>query len=51
MERSYYRFARDIIQLHDATQASQKLDQVKDRRLFQLWEDFCAHEMYPFGRS
>ncbi|MGB4616644.1 MAG: 4Fe-4S binding protein [Dethiobacteria bacterium] len=48
VERSYYRFARDIIQLHDATQASQKLDQVKDRRLFQLWEDFCAHEMYPF---
>jgi electron transport complex protein RnfB len=45
--REYYRFARQIIQLHDATQASSKLDLEKDRPLFQKWHDFCKEEMYP----
>ncbi len=31
--RDYYRFARQIIQIHDSTQASQKLDIEKDRIL------------------
>jgi len=47
-ERNYYRFARDIIQLHDATQASGKLDPVEDKKLYELWHDFCRREMYPF---
>jgi ferredoxin len=45
--RDYYRFARQIIQLHDSTQASQKLDLVKDRALFERWQEFCLEEMYP----
>jgi ferredoxin len=45
--RDYYRFARSIIQLHDAAQASQELDPEKDRAFFQRWHDFCNEEMYP----
>ena len=45
--REYYRFARHIMQLHDAVQASANLDVVKDRGFFQLWHDFCVEEMYP----
>ncbi|MBS4023583.1 MAG: 4Fe-4S binding protein [Dethiobacter sp.] len=46
-KRENYRFAREIIQLHDAVQASGQLDPKKDKRLFELWHDFCINEMYP----
>lgn len=45
--REYYRFARQIIQLHDAVQATSNLDPEKDRPFFQKWHDFCKEEMYP----
>ena len=45
--RDYYRLARHIIQLHDATLASRTLDIAKDRAFFQQWQDFCKEEMYP----
>jgi ferredoxin len=45
--RDYYRFARNIVHLHDASQASQNLDAEKDRLFFQQWHDFCNEEMYP----
>jgi len=47
VNRDYYRFARNIVQLHDATQASRDLDLEKDRVFFQQWHDFCNEEMYP----
>jgi H+/Na+-translocating ferredoxin:NAD+ oxidoreductase subunit B len=46
-DRDAYRFARNIIQLHDATLASSALDLEKDRPFFQKWHDFCNQEMYP----
>jgi electron transport complex protein RnfB len=45
--REYYRFARSIVQLHDAAQASRELDPEKDRAFFLRWHDFCNEEMYP----
>ena len=42
-----YRFARMVLQLHDASQSSLKTDPVKERRLYELWEDFCHTEWYP----
>lgn len=48
VNRESYKFARDIIQLHDATQASRHLDPARDRQLFELWHDFCINEKYPF---
>ena len=42
-----YRFARMVLQLHDASQSSLKTDPVKERRLYELWEDFCHSEWYP----
>ena len=45
--RDYYRFARNIVQCHDATQASRDLDPEKDRAFYQQWHDFCNAEMYP----
>ncbi len=46
-KREYFRFARSIMQLHDATQATQQLDLGRDRRFFELWYDFCINEWYP----
>jgi Pyruvate/2-oxoacid:ferredoxin oxidoreductase delta subunit len=46
--RSYYRFARSIGQLHDAVLATEQLDVEKDRPFFELWYDFVMNEMYPF---
>ncbi len=46
-KREYFRFARNTGQLHDATQASQMRDVVKDGKFFELWHDFCINEMYP----
>jgi len=47
IHRDYYRFARSVGQLHDASQASQKLDPEKDRKFYQLWHDFVMNEWYP----
>jgi Na+-translocating ferredoxin:NAD+ oxidoreductase subunit B len=46
-QRDEYRFARHIIQLHDATLASSARDIERDRAFFQKWHDFCQREMYP----
>ncbi len=45
--RDYYRFARNILQLHDATLGSSLLDIERDRAFCQKWQDFCRQEMYP----
>jgi Pyruvate/2-oxoacid:ferredoxin oxidoreductase delta subunit len=42
-----YRFARDILQLHDATASDARLDYIWGRELLDLWEDFCQVEFYP----
>lgn len=41
-----YRFARDIMQLHDSTAADVRLDDAWGRELLDLWEDFCQAEWY-----
>lgn len=41
-----YQFARNIMQLHDATGADVRLDEVWGRELLDLWEDFCQEEWY-----
>ncbi len=45
--RDYYRFARSITQLHDASMATEARDVVKDRPYYELWYDFIMNEMYP----
>ena len=45
--REYFRFARSIGQLHDASQAPGGIDVVKDRKLYELWHDFVMKEWYP----
>jgi NAD-dependent dihydropyrimidine dehydrogenase PreA subunit len=45
--RDYYRFARNITQLHDASMATQARDVVRDREFYALWYDFVINEMYP----
>jgi ferredoxin len=44
---SEYRFARHVMQLHDATQATQQLTPQTHRDFYQKWHDFCLEEMYP----
>jgi len=46
-DRQYFRFARSIGQLHDATQAAKGRDVVKDREFYRLWHDFVMNEWYP----
>ncbi len=46
-DRQYYRFARSVGQLHDASQAPKGIDVVKDREYFRLWHDFVMNEWYP----
>jgi len=46
-KRDFFRFARNITQLHDATQATQRRDVVKDREFYTAWHDFCINEWYP----
>jgi Pyruvate/2-oxoacid:ferredoxin oxidoreductase delta subunit len=41
-----YQFARDILQLHDATACDVRLDKVWGRELLDLWEDFLESEWY-----
>ena len=47
-KRDYYRFARSIIQLHDATMSTQARDVVKDKAFYELWWDFSINEMYSW---
>jgi electron transport complex protein RnfB len=46
-QRDYYRFARHIMQLHDATLGTSRRSVEHDRGFFQLWQDFCQQEMFP----
>jgi NAD-dependent dihydropyrimidine dehydrogenase PreA subunit len=45
--REYFRFARSIGQIHDASQASKGRDVIKDREFYSLWHDFAVNEYYP----
>lgn len=45
--RSEYRLARHVIQLHDASLATQQLMVPTHRPFFKKWHDFCLEEMYP----
>ena len=45
-QREYYRFARSVGQLHDATQATQELDIDDDEDFYRLWHDFVMNEWY-----
>ncbi|MEM1659504.1 MAG: 4Fe-4S dicluster-binding protein [Candidatus Jordarchaeales archaeon] len=48
--RDYFRLARDIIQLHDATLATRQLDPERGREYAALWKEFGEKEYYPkFG--
>jgi electron transport complex protein RnfB len=37
-------FALGVVQLHDITMCSFDRDEVRDRKLFELWDDFCVNE-------
>jgi Pyruvate/2-oxoacid:ferredoxin oxidoreductase delta subunit len=41
-----YQFARDILQLHDATACDVRLDKIWGRELLDLWDDFLEAEWY-----
>ena len=41
-----YQFARNVMQLHDATGADVRQDAIWGRELLDLWEDFCQAEWY-----
>ena len=45
-KRDYYKFARDIVQFHDATHATRELDPQRDQAFFRRWHEFCLKEMY-----
>jgi Fe-S-cluster-containing hydrogenase component 2 len=45
--RDAYRFARHVMQLHDASLATQQLMVPTHRSFFKLWHEFCLEEMYP----
>ncbi|MHB1419740.1 MAG: ATP-binding protein [Bacillota bacterium] len=47
-KKSSFRFARWIMQLHDATQADMRIDPDTNKEFFQLWHDFCLAELYPY---
>ncbi|HEY49966.1 MAG TPA: 4Fe-4S dicluster domain-containing protein [Dehalococcoidia bacterium] len=40
-------FALAVVQLHDITMCSFDVDPVRDRELFELWDDFCVQEWDP----
>jgi ferredoxin len=42
-----YRLARHVMQLHDATLATQQLMVPTHKPFFQKWHEFCLEEMYP----
>ncbi|MCH8311223.1 MAG: molybdopterin-dependent oxidoreductase, partial [Chloroflexi bacterium] len=41
-----FRLAFDALMLHDTTLTARDIDMVKDRKLFDLWEDFSMNEQY-----
>jgi ferredoxin len=45
--KEHYRFARSVVQLHDASQSALSMDVVKDRDIYALWEEFCNVDWYP----
>lgn len=47
VNRDFFRYARNITQLHDASMATKDRDVVKDREFYKLWFDFAINEMYP----
>jgi len=40
-------FALAVVQLHDITMCSFERDDVRDKKLFELWDDFCVNEWDP----
>jgi ferredoxin/DNA-binding Lrp family transcriptional regulator len=40
-------FALAVVQLHDITMCSFDRDDVRDKKLFELWDDFCVNEWDP----
>lgn len=40
-------FALAVVQLHDITMCPFDLELVRDRKLFELWDDFCVEEWDP----
>jgi NAD-dependent dihydropyrimidine dehydrogenase PreA subunit len=42
-----YNPCRHVMQLHDATQATSKLNPTTNRDFFRAWHDFCLAELYP----
>lgn len=40
-------FALAVVQLHDITMCSFDVDIIRDRELFELWDDFCVNEWDP----
>lgn len=40
-------FALAVVQLHDITMCPFDIDDVRDRKLFELWDDFCVNEWDP----
>ncbi len=40
-------FALAVVQLHDITMCSFHVDAARDRKLFELWDDFCVNEWDP----
>jgi NAD-dependent dihydropyrimidine dehydrogenase PreA subunit len=47
VDRQAYKFAGHVMQLHDATQATQALTPSTAREFYRRWHDFCLEEMYP----
>jgi ferredoxin len=47
-KKDYYRFARHMPQLHDATKSASKRIKNKDTKFFKLWDDFATNEMYAW---
>ena len=45
--RDHYRFARHIIQLHDATLGTGQRDVDRDADFIRKWHEFCQQEMFP----
>ncbi|MBI2865696.1 MAG: 4Fe-4S dicluster domain-containing protein [Chloroflexi bacterium] len=45
--REYFRFARNTMQIHDASEATKAVDIVEHRKFFELWRDFVDHEFGP----
>jgi len=40
-------FALAVVQFHDITMCSFDVDPVRDKKLFELWDDFCVNEWDP----